>query len=164
MPEICISDPPDQMPMMLLTRGPHFEQQSYSVSLENVLPFCVQRISNNTEAQRIETGYWFIRKIAVGLVLGLYPSNLDSSKIHPALHPLEEPRFPSPEHHLPFFTFKLGGITSPLPKRTDGSGCGAAVHTAHQSHLHLTASTFPASASRALMAKQRALWPLPNWL
>lgn len=151
-PEICISDPPDQTSMRLLTRGPHSEQQSYSVSLENVLPFCVQGIFNNTEAQSIETGYWFIRKIAVGLVLGLYPSDLDSSKIHPALHPLEEPRFPSPEHHLPFFTFKLGCIRSPLPKWTDGSGCGAAVHTAHQSLLHLTASPFPASAWRALMA------------
>lgn len=148
-PEICISD---QMSVTLLIRGPRSEQPSHIVHSENVLPCCVQGVSNNTEAQRTETGYWFIRKMAVGLVLGLYPSDLDSSKIHPALHPLEEPRFPSPEHHLPFFTFKLGCIRSPLPKWTDGSGCGAAVHTARQSLLHLTASPFPASAWRALMA------------
>lgn len=59
---------------------------------------------------------------------------------------LEEPRFLSPKHYLPFVTFKIGCLRSHIHKWTDGSGCGAAAHIAHCSHSYpvhcLTARTF----------------------
>ena len=82
--EICIPDPLADGDAAA-GQGPHFGQQSHSISLEYSLPFHVQAIANDTEAQRTEIDSWFIRKIAVGLLLGLFPSSLDSSKIPPAL-------------------------------------------------------------------------------
>ena len=49
------------------------------------MPFlCVLGISKYPEAQRTEPGSGFVRKTAVGVVLGLYPSNPDASKVPPA--------------------------------------------------------------------------------
>lgn len=49
------------------------------------MPFLyVLGISKYPEAQRTELDSGFIRKMAVGVVLGLYPSNPDASKVPPA--------------------------------------------------------------------------------
>ena len=70
--------------------------------------------------------------MVVGLLLGLYPSNPDASKMPPA----------HGRAQTLFYTFRAGCLRSPAPKWTDGLA-SVQLHTAHRSRLSLTTSTFP---------------------